>query len=57
MSEYPYSKHEGGIILSIILIIWGIGAHFESYPTTSMALLSVGILLFMSLFYLRYIRQ
>jgi hypothetical protein len=53
MSAYPYSKEEGGIILSIILIIWGIGAWFESYKNMSIGLLSIGILLLLFTLYRR----
>ena len=47
----PYSKHEGGIILSLILLLWGSGLLLEGCPNVGYGLLVVGGVLFSALFF------
>lgn len=54
---YPYSKIEGGIILSIILFFWGIGAYFLGSFTLAKTLTGSGGVLFIVLFYRRFIQK
>jgi hypothetical protein len=55
--QYPYSKQEGGIILSIIFIVWGLGAYFQEMLTVAYILGGLGVPLLLVLLYLRYIRK
>ncbi len=48
-----YSRIEGFIILSIILLSWGAGSYMMNWPIAGMVLLIIGGALFVSNLYLR----
>ena len=54
---YPYSKTEGGIILSIILFFWGLGAHFKGVELPALVLMGASALAFLVLCYQRYFKH
>ena len=54
---YPYSKIEGGIILSIILFFWGLGAHFKGIEMPATVLMGVSALAFLVSCYQRYFQK
>jgi hypothetical protein len=51
-----HSKTEGGIILSLILIFWGLGLFFEENQA-AWGLAGTGAALFTLCFYMRFIRD
>lgn len=55
--QYPYSKQEGGIILALMLLIWGLGAYFQELFTIAYVLGGIGAPLLLVLLYLRYIKK
>ncbi|MBP6515543.1 MAG: hypothetical protein KA242_00720 [Chitinophagales bacterium] len=54
---YPYSKIEGGIILSIILFFWGLGAYFKGVELPAFVLMGISALSFLVLWYQRYFKH
>jgi len=55
--QYPYSKQEGGIILALMLLIWGLGAYFQQMLSLAYVLGGVGAPLLLVLLYLRYVKK
>jgi hypothetical protein len=54
---YPYSKIEGGIILSIILFFWGLGAYFKGVDMPATVLMGASALALFALCYQRYFKN
>jgi hypothetical protein len=54
---YPYSKIEGGIILSIILFVWGLGAHFKGVELPASILMGASAFAFLVFGYQRYFKR
>lgn len=57
MNKYPYSKIEAVLLLSLIFLIWGLGAYIQKYTETAYILLGIGAVLFVPACYLRYIKK
>lgn len=55
--KYPYSKIEAVLLVSIIFLIWGLGACVQEWMETAWVFLGIGGLLFLPSFYLRYIKK
>jgi hypothetical protein len=55
--QYPYSKIEGGIILALMLLIWGLGAYYLQMRPIAYVLSGIGAPLLLLMLFLRYVRK